>query len=69
MGYAGTGPAPAWSFAATSLGLIGFVFLGVVERGIGVSLCLAGGCGDSWVFGIGFVLRKKGRFVEGARQL
>jgi len=41
------------------LGLIGFVFSGRAEGNIGVNLCGIRGCGDSFVLGIGFVLRKK----------
>jgi len=51
------------------LGLIGFVFSSVAGRNNGVNLCDIRGCGGFGVVEIGFVLRKKGRFVEGARQV
>jgi len=51
------------------LGLIGFVFLSGTGWFIFVILCGKGGWVSFGVLRIGFVLRKKGRFVEGARQL
>ena len=51
------------------LGLIGFVFSGGAGRNIGVNPCGIRGCVGFGLEGIGFVLHKKGGFVERARHL
>jgi len=55
--------------ACGGLGLIGFVFLGGAGAVFFVILCGIRGWAGFGVLGIGFVLRKKGRFVKGARQV
>ena len=53
----------------TRLGSIGFVFSSGLERNIGVTPCGITGCVGFGVLEIGFVLQKKGRFVERALHL
>ena len=51
------------------LGLFGFVFPGTERTHIRVILCETDGCIHLGFSEIGFVLHKKGRFVENSRQL
>jgi hypothetical protein len=59
----------AYCVSRGGLGLFGFVFSSRAGRFIFITLCKTSGCLGLGVEWIGFVLRKKGRFVERARQM